>query len=333
MANHPPLHYLAVAPLIWFAEATDRPDGGLLLMRFANLAFAAAGVVFTYLLATELSGGMRRVGLAAAAIVALVPQGHTYFSRGLNDGLAFAAGTGLIWAGVRCLRRVDRRNLIVLGAMAAVAAGTRTATMLLAVVVVGAVVLDRLTRPAGDAWRTRLRCGGDHRGDRSRSGRRPVRVVLRPHPRCSMATSEHRRSCSSTSIGCRAAASATCSRRGGCGPTSTTGSTDTYPLSWWAWPRFANLSAVVAIVGLIVGSDQAPAGNEPAGHRRLPPRRGGHHADGRSTPRRRRQSVPAVLLPRARRSRRAWPPSASSVWCRACYLPWSSRRWRGGRSS
>ena len=32
-------------------------DGGLLLMRFANIAFAAAGVVFTYLLATELTGG------------------------------------------------------------------------------------------------------------------------------------------------------------------------------------------------------------------------------------------------------------------------------------
>ena len=103
VANHPPLHYVAVAPLIWFAEATDRPDGGLLLMRLANLAFAAVGVVFTYLLATELTGGVRRIGLAAAAIVALVPQGHTYFSRGLNDGLAFAAGTGLLWAGAALL--------------------------------------------------------------------------------------------------------------------------------------------------------------------------------------------------------------------------------------
>jgi hypothetical protein len=156
VANHPPLHYVAVAPLIWFAEATDRPDGGLLLMRFANIAFAAAGVVFTYLLATELTGA-RRVGLAAAAIVALVPQGHTYFSRALNDGLAFAAGTALLWSGVRCLRRPDRRNLLVLGAMAAVAAGTRTATMLLAVVVVGAVAFVQLTRSGSEPWRPRLR--------------------------------------------------------------------------------------------------------------------------------------------------------------------------------
>ena len=41
VANHPPLHYVLTAPLIWFAEATDRPDGGLLLMRLANTALAA----------------------------------------------------------------------------------------------------------------------------------------------------------------------------------------------------------------------------------------------------------------------------------------------------
>ncbi|HET9667162.1 MAG TPA: hypothetical protein VFP09_10415, partial [Desertimonas sp.] len=120
VANHPPLHYFMTAPLIWFAEATDRSDGGLLLMRFANLALAAVGVCFTYLLGTELGDGKRRIGLAAAAIVALVPQGHTYFSRGLNDGLAFAAGTALLWAGVRCLRRpTDRRDLVILGVTAA----------------------------------------------------------------------------------------------------------------------------------------------------------------------------------------------------------------------
>ena len=57
VANHPPLHYLASAPLIWLSDATDRPDGGLMFMRLANIAFAAAGVVFTYLLARDLSGG------------------------------------------------------------------------------------------------------------------------------------------------------------------------------------------------------------------------------------------------------------------------------------
>jgi hypothetical protein len=253
VANHPPLHYIATAPLIWFAEATDRPDGGLLLMRLANLTFAAAGVVFTYLLATELSGGMRRVGLAAAAIVALVPQGHTYFSRGLNDGLAFAAGTGLVWAGVRCLRRADRRNLIVLGAMATVAAGTRTATMLLALVVVGVVALNRLLRRSGEPWRTRLGAAATI----TAFGLGPAVVLfgwfyVRIHVLygdfgASTFLLEH--------FGRRS--------RGSIGHIFTQGrwwsdlyhrTTATYPLNGWLWPRFANLYAVVAIVGLVVAT-------------------------------------------------------------------------------
>jgi hypothetical protein len=159
LANHPPLHYVVVAPLIWFSEATDRPDGGLMPMRLANLALAATGVVMTYLLAVELSGGIRRVGLAAAAIVALVPQGHTYFGRALNDGLAFAAGTGLVWAAARCLRRPrSRRDLLLLSALTAVAAGARTATMVLAVVVVGAVAVHN-AMASGRSIGERLRVG------------------------------------------------------------------------------------------------------------------------------------------------------------------------------
>ena len=57
VANHPPLHYVLTAPLIWLAELTDRADGGLLYLRLANVLFAAVGVALTYLLGTELSGG------------------------------------------------------------------------------------------------------------------------------------------------------------------------------------------------------------------------------------------------------------------------------------
>ena len=250
VANHPPLHYVAAAPLIWFAEATDRADGGLLLMRFANIAFAAAGVVFTYLLATELTGGARRVGLAAAAIVALVPQGHTYFSRALNDGLAFAAGTALLWAGVRCLRRPDRRNLFVLGAMAALAAGTRTATMLLAVVVVAAVAVDQLTRSGSESWRPRLRRAATVVA----IGLVPATVlfgwfyvrlqVLYGDVGASTFLLEHFDR----------------EPRGSIPFVLTQGRlwmhlfhrmASTAPLSW-AWPRFANIVGLVAIVGLVV---------------------------------------------------------------------------------
>jgi hypothetical protein len=154
VANHPPLHYVAVAPLVWASRATGALDGGLILMRFANVAFAAVGVVFTFLLASEITRRNHRLALLAAALAALVPQGHAVFSQGLNDGLGFAAGTAVVWAGARCVRRIDalaRRDLVLLAATAAVAFGARAATMLLAIAVVGVVALCRFTRPAPSA--------------------------------------------------------------------------------------------------------------------------------------------------------------------------------------
>ena len=151
VANHPPLYYMAVAPLIWYSNATGAVDGGLILMRFANVAFAAVGVVFTFLLARELTRGNDRLALLAAALAALVPQGHAVFSQALNDGLGFAAGTAVVWAGARCLRRIDalsRADLLLLAGTAVVAFGARAATMLLAVLVVGVVALRALGRPA-----------------------------------------------------------------------------------------------------------------------------------------------------------------------------------------
>ena len=249
------------APLIWFAEATDRPDGGLLLMRFANIALAAVGVVLHVPAGDELAGGKRRVGLAAAAIVALVPQGHTYFSRGLNDGLAFAAGTALLWAGVRCLRRpTDRRNLVILGATAAVAAGTRTATMLLAVVVVGAVAADRLAAVPGRTVAP-ARARRRPRSRRSASVRRPCcSGGSTSGSSCSTATSERRRSCSTTSDVSRGGQHPDVFTQGRLWSHLYHRLTSTAPLSW-AWPRFANLVAVVAVVGLVVAVVTATVGD------------------------------------------------------------------------
>ncbi len=166
VANHPPLDYIAVAPLIWASRAADAPDGGLILMRLANVSFAAVGVVFTFLLASEITRRNHRLALLAAALAALVPQGHAVFSQALNDGLGFAAATALLWAGARCLRRIDvltKRDLALLAGTAAVAFGARAATMLLAVVVVGVVALRRFTRPASSM---------------REQGRRAMRVVL-----------------------------------------------------------------------------------------------------------------------------------------------------------
>jgi hypothetical protein len=162
VANHPPLFYVAVAPLVWTSRLFDAADGGLMILRVANVAFAAAGVGLTYLLALEITRRNRRLALGAAALVALVPQGHAVFSQGLNDGLGFAAGTAVLWAGVRCLRRsgeLERRDLALLAATAAVAFGARTSTMLLAGAVVGVVALHRATLPAVDVAERARRAG------------------------------------------------------------------------------------------------------------------------------------------------------------------------------
>jgi hypothetical protein len=100
VANHPPLFYAAMVPAIWLAELTDRPDGGLLFMRFGNIAFAAVGVVFTYLIGVRVTG-VRRIGLAASAVAAFIGLAPAAFSLGLNDGAGFAAGSAVLWAGVR----------------------------------------------------------------------------------------------------------------------------------------------------------------------------------------------------------------------------------------
>jgi hypothetical protein len=147
------LHYLATAPLIWLSNVVDRPDGGLMFMRLANIAFAATGVVLTYVLGRDLSGGVRRIGVVAAAMAALVPQGHTLFSQGMNDGLGFAAGTAVAWAGVRCVGtgpgRYGTRDLVLLGAAAAACAGARSATLAVACTVVAFVAVARFRTADG----------------------------------------------------------------------------------------------------------------------------------------------------------------------------------------
>ena len=144
VANHPPLHYMLVAPLVW--ASMDRADGGLLFLRLANLAFASIGIVFTYLLTTEVTGS-RRLGLGAAALAATSACGHYEFAHALNDGLAFAATTAVMWATARVLRRgPSRRDLLIVAATVAVAAGARAASMVVAIVAVGVLAVAELCR-------------------------------------------------------------------------------------------------------------------------------------------------------------------------------------------
>ena len=163
VANHPPLSYVVVTPLIWLSRADDAPDGGLILLRFANVAFAAVGVALTFKLAEELTDGNRDLALMSAALVALVPHGHAVFSQALNDGFGFACATAVVWAGVRAIRRDDdrfRRDLMILGATAVACFGARAATMLVATIVVATVALYWLSRP-DSTWAKRRRAAAD----------------------------------------------------------------------------------------------------------------------------------------------------------------------------
>ena len=75
----------------------------------------------------------------------------------MNDGLGFAAATAVVWAGVRCIGtsagRWGRGDLVVLGAAAAACAGARSATLLVAVVVVLWVAVARLLTAPGPLLR------------------------------------------------------------------------------------------------------------------------------------------------------------------------------------
>ena len=241
------------------------PDGGLLLMRFANIAFAAVGVVLHVPAGDELAGRTPRRSRCRGDRRPR-PQGHTYFSRALNDGLAFAAGTALLWAAVRCLRRPrpaqsvrprrdgGRRRRHADGDDAARGRRRRCGR-----------ARSSGTRLRPSRGVTGVRGAATVAVDRARSGGRAVRVVLRPHP----AALRRRRGVDVPARALRSRATREHRRRAhvrvGCGRTCTTG-----------WPRRRRCrgrgrasptsSAVVAVVGLVVALVR-PRSSDDAGGR------------------------------------------------------------------
>jgi hypothetical protein len=156
VANHPPLYYVTLAPLLVATDRLGEADAGIMAARLLNIAFAAAGIGLTYLLATEVSGGVRGLGLVAAALAAFVVQAQYTFSHAYNDGLALFTITLMLWAALRCLRPAHPRGgALLLSLSIAAAAATRAAGLILGVVVILAVVgartlIDgrRVDRPA-----------------------------------------------------------------------------------------------------------------------------------------------------------------------------------------
>lgn len=144
VANHPPLYYVALAPLLKATEAAGRANAGILAGRLLNIAFAAAGMGVTYLLAVEVSGGVRRIGVVAAALAGFVVQAQYTFSHAYNDGLALLTVTLMLWAAARCVRRADPPGgTLLLGLSIAAAAATRAAGLIVGALVLVAVVVVR----------------------------------------------------------------------------------------------------------------------------------------------------------------------------------------------
>ena len=162
VANHPPLFYASVAPLMWYSEFTHRPDGGLLLLRLANVAYGAIGVAFTYAIALQLTRS-RRIALVSTGVAAMTTQLYAALSLAMSDGMTFAAGAAVTWAGLRCLQGgTTTRNLTLLAVTTAVATGARAVTMLVAFAVVAVVaVYEFMNAPGGsrDRWRAAGRVG------------------------------------------------------------------------------------------------------------------------------------------------------------------------------
>lgn len=159
VANHPPLFYVSVAPLVWYSELTHRPDGGLLLLRFANIAYGAVGLAFTYAIALELTRS-RRLALLSTGVAAMTTQLYASLSLAMSDGMTFAAGAAVTWAGLRCVQRgTTTRNLTLLAVTTAIATGARAVTMLVAFAVVAVVALFEFLNASGDT-RDRWRAAG-----------------------------------------------------------------------------------------------------------------------------------------------------------------------------
>ena len=147
VANNPPLTYVVAAVPAAATRTLGLPGGPLLGLRLVNIAAAAVAVALSYLLARDLAGGDRTVGLVAAGLVAATPHLGFVASLGFNDGTALLATTGVLWALARVAgagappgAALDRSRVIQLGIWCAAAALTRPMALVLALVA-GALAL------------------------------------------------------------------------------------------------------------------------------------------------------------------------------------------------
>jgi len=138
VANNPPLTYLIATGPAALTRALGVPGGPLLGLRLVNVAAASAAVALTYLLARDLAGGDRIVGLVAAGLVAAMPHLGFVASLGFNDGVSLLATTSVLLALARvCGAGVTSpggRQVQFLGICCALAAASRPMALVVAAV-------------------------------------------------------------------------------------------------------------------------------------------------------------------------------------------------------
>lgn len=141
-ANHPPLYYALVAPVLWSGVETDHADLGFFLARLLSVGLTAAGIVAVACLAQTLMPGRDDVMMLAAGLSVLAP-GFVHLSALVhNDGFSFAVAAWTMAISARVL--VDgpsTRRLAFLVAVAAAAPLTRATGIGVAAIAIGAAAL------------------------------------------------------------------------------------------------------------------------------------------------------------------------------------------------
>lgn len=157
VANNPPLTYVVAAGPAALTRALGLPGGPLLGLRLVNVAAVAGAVVLSFLLARDLAGGDRTVGLVAAGIVAATPHLGFVAALGFNDGVSILATTGVLLGlarvtGARPTSIGEQAAIRWLGIWCLVAALTRPMALVVAVAAATLaflVVWWRRTAPLG----------------------------------------------------------------------------------------------------------------------------------------------------------------------------------------
>ena len=134
-ASHPPTYYLVTGMTGRVLTLLPGLKSTVTAARLLGGVWLAVGLGMGYIAAVRL-GAPRSAAAAAMAAVAATPMVVAQSATVTPDGTAFAAGSGVLLAGLVWLRRPDRIRLAILGVAGLVAGGLK-ATNGLAVLAVG----------------------------------------------------------------------------------------------------------------------------------------------------------------------------------------------------